>query len=304
MYPESKESALLDQLLAERAISDLVRMGLEVWLPRAEDAVLHAAAPPPDPAAAADESAQWEYLVDALVVYGVGMIAADAYAAARRALTGVPLAIGATAARVLGADMPGMPSRADLAKRAAGVLRRHLSVDVTSVEQMLTSNPGVAEFVAEHAANVRARVIDAVSRVYRRVRAAVDGAPDATAAREQIAGVFDPFDEQWQAAADEAGQTHGTGTLNAALERAARDSGRTLELGWVAILDRHTRAAHAEADGQRRAPGVAFDVGGEPLRFPGDPLGDLDNTINCRCRLFAYFTSPNPDLVASTAQPS
>lgn len=299
MYPESRESALLDQLVTERAISDLVQVALALWLPLAERAVLAAASPPPDPTAAADESAQWEYLVDALVIYGVGIIAADACQKAYVALTGVPLAIGRAALASPKLDMPGMPKRSDLAKRAGNILNRRLNVNVTSVEQMLAANPHLLSFVSEHSANVKRRVIDAVARVYTRVRRVTDSTSEPAAAREEVAQVFDPLDPQWQAAADEVGQTHGTGTLNAALQQAARDTGRELEMGWVAILDTHTRAAHAEADGQRRPPGVAFDVGGESLRFPGDPLGDLDNTINCRCRLFAYFTTPDPELAAA-----
>lgn len=301
MYPESKESALLDQLLTERAIWDLVELALELWLPRAEGAVLAAAPPPPDATAAADESGQWDYLVDALIIYGVGIIAADAYMAAYRALTGVQLAVGKAAVRAIATDMPGMPTRKELSKRAGAILSRRLSINVTSVERTLEGSPELRSFVSEHGANVRRRVLDAVARVYKRVRRTNDETPDPAAAREEVAGVFDPLDPQWQAAADEVGQTHGSGTLNAALEQAAKDTGRALEMAWVAILDSHTRLAHANADGQRRPPGVAFDVGGEQLRFPGDPLGDLDNTINCRCRLFAYFTTPNPQLEAAIA---
>jgi hypothetical protein len=264
MYPESRESALLDQLVTERAISDLVQVALALWLPLAERAVLAAAPPPPDPTAAADESAQWEYLVDALVIYGVGIIAADAYQKAYVALTGVPLATGQAALASPKLDMPGMPKRSELAKRAGNILNRRLNVNVTSVQQMLAANPHLLSFVSEHSANVKRRVMDAVARVYTRVRRVTDSTPEPAVAREEVAQVFDPLDPQWQAAADEVGQTHGTGTLNAALQQAARDTGRELEMGWVAILDTHTRLAHAEADGQRRPPGVAFDVGGEP----------------------------------------
>lgn len=294
MYPESHESALLEQLLCERAISDLTELALELWLPLAEKAVLQAtAAPPPDPTAAADQDGQWSYLVDALILYGVGIIAADAYDKAFAAISGAPLTIGAAvAAAARKADMPGMPPRSQLSRRASAILSRRLGINVASVEQRLDGSPQMRSFVSEHVAAVGRRVIDAVARVFNRARRATEEASTSEQAREEVAGIFDPLDPQWQAAADEVGQTHGTGTLNAALEQAARDTGRDLEIAWVAILDSHTRLAHEEADGQRRAPGVAFDVGGEPLRFPGDPLGDLDNTINCRCRLFAYFTSP------------
>lgn len=48
-------------------------------------------------------------------------------------------------------------------------------------------------------------------------------------------------------------------------------------------LDNRTREDHAAADGQRVPVGTAFDVGGEPLMFPGDPAGSAAQTINCRC---------------------
>lgn len=52
---------------------------------------------------------------------------------------------------------------------------------------------------------------------------------------------------------------------------------------WVATQDARTRSAHYEADGQERDQGLAFDVGGEPLMYPGDPDGSVENIVNCRC---------------------
>lgn len=303
MYPESKAASLLEQMETERAISDLVEIALELWLPLAESAVLSAAAPPPDPTGAADQDAQWNYLVDAVILYGIGIIAADAYRKAFEGLTGFPLVIGKAALHVAKPDLSGMPSRATLRDRAAAVLKRRLNIDVTATEQIEAANPEVRTFANNHIANVKNRIIDAVARVFKRVRKTNDDTPSPEVAREEVVDVFDPLDPQWSAAADEVGQTHATGTLNAALEAAAQATGRELELEWVAIHDTHTRLAHAEADGQRRSPGVPFDVGGEPLRFPGDPLGDPENVINCRCRLFAKFVRPNPDLVAAGTSP-
>jgi len=56
-----------------------------------------------------------------------------------------------------------------------------------------------------------------------------------------------------------------------------------IEREWVAVEDERTRLSHSEADGQRRAIGEPFDVGGEKLMFPGDPAGSAGNIINCRC---------------------
>jgi hypothetical protein len=74
-------------------------------------------------------------------------------------------------------------------------------------------------------------------------------------------------------------------TLNAAGVQAAADEPWPMALVWTTMHDTHVRHAHAEADGQRRPPGSTFFVGGQNLRFPGDPRGRLDNTINCRCVL-------------------
>lgn len=71
---------------------------------------------------------------------------------------------------------------------------------------------------------------------------------------------------------------------------AAQNYGRTEEMKqqhverktWVCIFS-NSREAHMEADGQVRAVGDTFDVGGEPLAFPGDPAGSAENVINCQC---------------------
>lgn len=52
---------------------------------------------------------------------------------------------------------------------------------------------------------------------------------------------------------------------------------------WMTILDERTRIDHAIADGQQKFPEESFFVGGELLRFPGDPQGSPGNIINCRC---------------------
>lgn len=54
---------------------------------------------------------------------------------------------------------------------------------------------------------------------------------------------------------------------------------------WVTVLDGKEREAHLEALNQTKPFGVKFFVGGELLRYPGDPIGRPDNIINCRCTL-------------------
>ena len=52
---------------------------------------------------------------------------------------------------------------------------------------------------------------------------------------------------------------------------------------WLATLDDRVRPDHLEANGQIVKVGEPFDVSGEMLEYPGDPVGDPGNTINCRC---------------------
>lgn len=288
-FPKSEQAALLEQLNAERAISELVGEALAVWLPLAEDAVTDPAVP--NPSAASDKEAQWDYLMDALVLYAVGIIAAETYDRAYTALSGAPLGANVlTAARGLPwarGTMPGMPDSVSLREKAAAVLRRRLGIDAEAVEGRTEAVPQLGEFIAAHLENVRGRVLDAARRVFRRTTEAVEQ-------DDPVAQVFDPLDVEWQAAADEVGQTQATAALNGgaaeAAAQAAADTGRTLEIQWVAVMDERTREAHVEADGQRQPTGGSFTVGGEQLRYPGDPLGSPENVINCRCRMFAFFS--------------
>jgi hypothetical protein len=72
-------------------------------------------------------------------------------------------------------------------------------------------------------------------------------------------------------------------TINAATLQAATEDPRPLLLKWTTMHDSKVREAHAAADRQRRPAGSVFHVGGENLRYPGDPRASIENTINCRC---------------------
>jgi hypothetical protein len=54
---------------------------------------------------------------------------------------------------------------------------------------------------------------------------------------------------------------------------------------WLALRDKRTRPAHTAIDRETEARPIpiadAFMVGGERLRYPHDPAGSLENTINC-----------------------
>ena len=63
---------------------------------------------------------------------------------------------------------------------------------------------------------------------------------------------------------------------------------------WISTRDSRARPSHAAADGQVRAIGEPFEVGGATMAYPGDPSAGAKNTVNCRCTV-AYLT---PDEMA------
>ena len=81
----------------------------------------------------------------------------------------------------------------------------------------------------------------------------------------------------------EATAAFNAGAFAAALELTGDE--RPLVKQWIARRDDRTRQAHRDADGQLQLLEDPFDVGGFEMRFPGDPLGPADQTINCRCIL-------------------
>lgn len=53
---------------------------------------------------------------------------------------------------------------------------------------------------------------------------------------------------------------------------------------WAAVNDQRTRDSHKEADGQRQTLDEKFEVGSSALDYPGDPSGEPEEVINCRCQ--------------------
>lgn len=62
-------------------------------------------------------------------------------------------------------------------------------------------------------------------------------------------------------------------------------AGFTGTKSWLSTEDERTRPTHLLADGQTVPIAEAFDVGGAPLFFPGDPAGPPEEVINCRCTI-------------------
>ena len=74
-----------------------------------------------------------------------------------------------------------------------------------------------------------------------------------------------------------------------------------LEKEWLATLDKRTRSAHTEVDGQRREMNTPYDVDGEQLMYPADSsLGASgSNVIQCRCTEVYHVVTAQSRLAGS-----
>lgn len=110
---------------------------------------------------------------------------------------------------------------------------------------------------------------------------------DVTALRDRLAAVFADGGTQLgdgraaRIAATEATRAWNAGEYAAATALTGPD--RPLVKQWVTRRDEFVRPAHREANGQLRLLDEPFDVGGDALRYPGDPEAPADQTIYCRC---------------------
>ena len=91
------------------------------------------------------------------------------------------------------------------------------------------------------------------------------------------------FQDRWTGWARKVAVTESTRIASEAVlaSPAAGRSGAMKE--WLTSHDEKVRTSHRLVDGVRAPISGSFMVGGGPLRFPGDPLGDPEQIINCRC---------------------
>jgi HK97 family phage portal protein len=110
---------------------------------------------------------------------------------------------------------------------------------------------------------------------------------------ERLTEYFDGRKSRYQT--DRIARTTLAGAQNSATMEAYRQSGVVEGSQWISALKTNTRIEHRAAHGQFRPIGQSFQVGGEFLRFPGDPLGSAGNIINCLCALVAVVRGVGPD---------
>jgi hypothetical protein len=89
-------------------------------------------------------------------------------------------------------------------------------------------------------------------------------------------------------------RTEVIGASNAGSIQGARSMGiKGLKKKWLVALDGRERMSHAEVSAQTILEPIdiddKFNVGGSIMDYPGDPMGDADQVINCRCAV-SYVT--------------
>lgn len=158
-------------------------------------------------------------------------------------------------------------ARRGVLDRAEGVVRPVVAEALSHYGQRLWANPIMVvasdlfrQMVQEEGGSARAN-----STPYREVLAA------------SLARLSEPDDTT----VDRLTTMVATSAVNAATSVVAEQDGNLIE--WVSMEDNDVRASHREADGQQIVAGATFEVDGEKLHYPGEPVGDPAVWINCRC---------------------
>lgn len=75
-----------------------------------------------------------------------------------------------------------------------------------------------------------------------------------------------------------------TASVNGAVEAATTaDPDERVGLEWITMGDEKVRHSHKEVNGATVPSGQPFSVGGQDMLYPGQPVGDPSEFLNCRC---------------------
>lgn len=96
-------------------------------------------------------------------------------------------------------------------------------------------------------------------------------------------GLRDKFQELLPWRSWNIARTETLSALNYGGEIGAMQTGYPYKKTWLTAIDGRERGEHRIANGQTVESYQNFYVGGEMLRFPGDPNASPENRVNCRC---------------------
>jgi hypothetical protein len=149
-----------------------------------------------------------------------------------------------------------------------------------------------SSILADTLQRTRNLMVRTPDEVYRRVieELAKGGSVDEQAQRVRALLDFEGV-ENWESRA----RTVATTEVNRAYAFGGLAAAQRLQLRlgilfkrWDSMRDMAVRNGHRRAHGQVRPVSQPFEVGGESLMAPLDPVGSPSNVINCRCRA-EYF---------------
>lgn len=101
---------------------------------------------------------------------------------------------------------------------------------------------------------------------------------------EALEKTADPGDPPPESAVERITKWVGTYTVNNATYHGGAAAGYS-RYRWVSMRDNVVRETHRAVSGTEVRAGGTFQVGTSELRYPGEPVGDPANWIECRCLL-------------------
>lgn len=141
----------------------------------------------------------------------------------------------------------------------------------------------VVDFIQDHAADYVSKINETTrERLAVEIEDAINAGQNTIA---EITAVIDAVFDGRRKNSETIARTETAPAWNFASLEGWEQSGVVAEKEWLTAHDDAVRDIHAAADGQVVPLALAFTVGEEALRFPGDPDGSAGNIINCRCTM-------------------
>ena len=100
--------------------------------------------------------------------------------------------------------------------------------------------------------------------------------------REQYGDYLNGVGENVMSRSKKIAVTEMNGAVNGGARQGYKQAG-VEKLEWLSAFLSTSRPEHTYADGQLADIDGSFDIGGEQLKYPGDPNGSAANIINCHC---------------------
>lgn len=181
---------------------------------------------------------------------------------------------------------------------------KDLGVDDEQAITAMLGESGFTDFVEEYLQQASNRLTNTADEIWHDVRASLlEGYAENEDYTELAARI-----KHVAMMSDSRAMTIARTEMHAALEAGSYAQAKLVDptgtKTWLATEDDRTRPTHVVADGQSATIDGTFSVGLSKLRYPGDPLGAANETINCRCTA-TYDLNPSDDelekLVAEAA---